>query len=72
MNNFVSRAQESKFYEQLKVVDDMNDSGHELKAINALKQLYVIVNMNDSKSWAQGSRCFEQLRVVDNMNDSSS
>ena len=36
MHDSWSWAQGSSFYEQLKPVDDMNDFGYELKALNAM------------------------------------
>ena len=51
------------WYEQLKVVDDKNDSK------KWAEHLKVVVDMKDSGLWAQGSRSYEQLRVVHDIND---
>ena len=56
INESLLWAQGSRFYEQLKVVDDMNNSwSYELKPLDAMNNLGLRVEMNDSRSWAKGS-----------------
>ena len=53
--NVVLLSQVSRCYKQVKIVDDMNDSGsHEIKPLNA---------MNRSRLWKH-----ERLQVVSSMN----
>ena len=51
--------QSSRWYEQLRDVDNISDSTSELKAVH---------DMNDSKSLDHNSRYYEQLKVVVDMN----
>ena len=81
MNDSGSWAQDSRCYEQLNIMGDMNDLGcHELKPLNAMSslglwmiwmilhhELRVVDDMNDSRSWAHNSRYYEQLMVVVDM-----
>ena len=43
--------------------------GHQLKALDAMNNLGLRVEMNDSGSWPKGSRSYEKAKVVDDMND---
>ena len=45
-------AQGSRLYEQVKVVDDMNNSQSWAQGSRYYEQLKVVINMNDSKLWA--------------------
>ena len=50
MNDFVSWAQVFKFYEQLNVMDDINNLGSWAQDSRCYNQRKVIDDMNDSKS----------------------
>ena len=62
-------AKASRCYEQLRVVDDMNDFRSWDEGSRCYEQLKVLVDMKEFKLCASGSRCYEQLKVVDDMND---
>ena len=51
MNNFGSWAQGSRWYEQLKVVDDMSYSGLWAQGDGCYQQLSIMDEMNDSISY---------------------
>ncbi|KAL6329703.1 hypothetical protein AAG906_027279 [Vitis piasezkii] len=57
MNDSRSFAQGSRCDEQVKVVNDMNDSRCD-------EQVRAMDDLNDSRSYAQGSRCYEQLKAL--------
>ena len=68
-----SQAQGSRSYEQLKVLDYMNDLGsHELSPLDFMNWSELGKYMNDFVSWAKSFRCYELLNVVDDMKDSQS
>ena len=46
--------------------------GHKLKALDAMNNLGLRVEMNDSRSWAKGSKSYEKVKVMDDMNKSGS
>ena len=83
MNNSESYAQGSRCYEQLNIVDGINNKGsHELKPLDAMSssglwmiwmtlchELKAMDNMNDSGSWAHSLRYYEHVKVVVDMND---
>ena len=63
-------------YEQLNIVDDMNESGCELRALDFMKssgpqkilmteghELWALDDMNGSESWAQGYEWHEWIWV---------
>ena len=68
MDESGSWAQGFRFYEQLRVVDDMNDLGsHELKPLNAMNNLglgmiwTIISHELMALNVKNDSRCYEQL-----------
>ena len=52
MSNFRSRAQGSKYYEQIKIMVDVNDSESWAQGSRRYEQLSAVVDMNDSGLWA--------------------
>ena len=52
MNNFKSWTQSSRWYEQLRVVDNINDSGLCAQGYKSYEQLKAMNDMNDIGSWA--------------------
>ena len=83
MCQFGSCAQVYGCFQQLSIVNDMNDFiSHELRPLEALSrlglwmiwmilrhELRVVDGMNDYKLWAHNSRYYEQLKAVADMND---
>ena len=65
-------AKASRFYEQLRVMYDMNDSRSWARGSRCYEQLRVVVDMKDYELCTLGSRCYEQLINVDDMNGSRS
>ena len=49
----------SRYYEQLKIVDDMNNSESWAKGSKYNEKLKVVFDMNDFGSPAEGFRCYE-------------
>ena len=68
----ISWAQSTKFYEQFKVMDDMNDSWLGDYDFKGYEQLRAMDDMNNSKSWAKGSKYYEQLKAMYDKNDTRS
>ena len=71
VTKFGSWAQRSRCYEQRKVMDDMNDMndfGHELRALDVMKNSGLWMTWM-TLGWAQRLRCFEQHKVVDDKNN---
>ena len=78
LNNFESWAQGSRCYEQLIVVDDMNDSvSYDFRPSEAVNHLglWMLITilhharkplyaMNNPRLWAQGFRFYELLMVM--------
>ena len=54
----ISCAQASRFYEQLRVVDDMNDSRSWAQGSRCYEKLRVMVDMNNLGSLAKGSKFY--------------
>ena len=64
MSYFRSWDQSFRCYKELRVVDDMNDSGsYELKPLDLMNCLELWMIVNDSPSWAQAYRCCELLKL---------
>ena len=76
MNDFRLWAQGSKYYEQLRGLDKMNELlSYVLKPLDSMnnsglwmtwttlghERLRVVVDMNDTGPWAQGSKFYKQL-----------
>ena len=61
MNGFGSWAYGNKWYEQLRIVDDMNELGLDLKTLDAMNILGLLM------TWSNLGR---ELSVVDTMNNS--
>ena len=59
INNSRSCGQGYRCYEHIRVIDDMNDFGHELKKINA---------MNNSDLWMTWTILGHELRALDATN----
>ena len=73
MSYFRSLAKGSGCYEQLKVVDDMNDSGSlELKPLDGMNNLGVWMIWTILGHETMNIKCYEQHRVIVDMNDSRS
>ena len=61
MKNLGLWAQGSRFYEQVKVVDNTNNSQSQGLGSKWNEQLRADVDMKDSELWAHGSKCYEQI-----------
>ena len=72
MKYYKSWAQGSIYYEQLRVVVDMNDSRSWAHNSKCFEQLKVVNDINYFGSWAEGYGCYEQLSIMDDMNNSRS
>ena len=48
-----------KIYEQLRVMDNMNDFGSWDQDAKCFEHLRLVDDMNNSRSWALGSRIYE-------------
>ena len=59
MNNFWSWAYDSRCYEQLRPVDDMNDSRLSTQGFKYYEQIKAMVDIKNFGSWAQGFGCYE-------------
>ena len=71
MNDFRLWPQHSKCYDQLKVVDDMNDStSHELKPLEGMNKSGVWIIWTILGSETMTLKCYEQHRPIVDMNDS--
>ena len=64
MNNSMSWAQGSKCYEQLKVVDDMNDTSSRAQASWYDVMLKAFINLKDCELWFNGSKWNKQLSAI--------
>ena len=70
MNNFRSWAQGFRCYEQLKVLDDMNDTGSRAQASWYYEMVKAFIDLKDFELWYNGFRWNEQLIAIVEMNDS--
>ena len=62
MNDYGSRPQDSRCYEQLMPLDDMSYSGSLAHGFRCYEQLRVMEDMNESRSY--------EFRPLDHMNNS--
>ena len=83
MCHFGSWAQDYGCFEQLSIMNDMNDFiSRDLRPLDAMRslrlwmtwmimyhELRVVDNMNDSELWAHDLRYYEQLKAMVDMND---
>ena len=82
MNDTKSWAQGSRFYEQLWVVDGMNDSAHDLGPLDIMNSLVLLLtwktmdhelkaldDLNSSRLWLTGTTPGHDLKDINLMNN---